>query len=142
MGEKLDPDCVTAATGLTACQTRWAGAPRGSRSTFTQGMWAFDGQGGARSKDWESLEEGLAFVLDRLQGTEGIFATLKDEFEVQWWCGHFQSVFDGGPQLSSSVLERLARFGAGLFIDNYFSDESGRVGALKGVEQIDRTPSG
>jgi len=44
-----------------------------------------------------------------------------------WWCGHFQSGFDGGPTLTPDLLRRLGEFGADLFIDNYFSpDDSSR----------------
>jgi Domain of unknown function (DUF4279) len=120
-GETLNPGHVTKETGLTPCQTRFAGSRRGSRTYHTQSMWAFDGHGDKGAREWESLEEGLSCVLDRLDGSEHVFAKLRTEYDVQWWCGHFQSSFDGGPELSALLLERLGRFGAGLFIDNYFS---------------------
>jgi hypothetical protein len=84
-------------------------------------MWAFDG---GRSSGWSSLEEGLTFVLDQLSGSQTLFAKYIAEHNVIWWCGHFQSTFDGGPSLSPRILERLARFGVELFIDNYFSRAS------------------
>jgi hypothetical protein len=115
-GKTLDPDAITRETGLQPCQTRRAGERLGSR-TYTSGMWAFDGHG---PSDWDSLEEGLAFVLDRLATAENLFAKYGAEYHVGWWCGHFQSSFDGGPTLSGQLLSTLGRFGAELFIDNYF----------------------
>jgi Domain of unknown function (DUF4279) len=118
-GETLDPEQVTRTTGLRPCQTRHAGTRRGSQSIHTQSMWAFDGEGDKGGRDWRSLE-GITFVLDRLAGTEQVFAKLMSKYDVGWWCGHFQSRFDGGPELSAGLLERLGTFGASLFIDNYF----------------------
>lgn len=137
-GERLDPDQVTKDTALTPCQTRRAGSRHAGRIA-RQNMWAFDGFGDKGGREWTSLEEGLAFVLDRLRGAEHIFARLKTEHSVEWWCGHFQSRFDGGPRLSGHLLERLSDFGAALFIDNYFaptgasnnSSSSARLGTRK-----------
>lgn len=116
-GEQLDPDTITRETGLQPCQVRVRGAQLGTR-TYTRGMWAFDGNGPG---EWTSLEEGLAFVLARLGGSVDLFATYRQEYKFVWWCGHFQSSFDGGPTISAALLERLGRLGAELFIDNYFS---------------------
>jgi hypothetical protein len=121
-GESVDPDAITRETGLQPCRTRVAGSRIGSQ-TYAEGMWAFDGGG---QHDWESLEDGLVFVLDQLSGLEGSFNEYRRDHEVIWWCGHFQSSFDGGPVLSSRLLERLAAFGVQLFIDNYFSDSANR----------------
>jgi hypothetical protein len=116
-GAALDPDAVTRDTGLQPCRTRLIGSQLGSQ-TYAESMWAFDGGG---PYDWDSLEEGLAFVLDKLGNSQKGFAKYTLDYEVIWWCGHFQSSFDGGPVLSTGLLERLAAFGAKLFIDNYFS---------------------
>jgi hypothetical protein len=118
-GKTLDPDAITRGTGLLPCQVRRAGDRLGSR-TYTNGMWAFDGNG---PSDWDSLEEGLAFVLDRLGTAETLVATYGADYHVVWWCGHFQSSFDGGPTLSAQLLSRLGHCGAELFIDNYFHTE-------------------
>jgi uncharacterized protein DUF4279 len=116
-GPHLDPDAVTRESGLKPSSTRLAGSRWGER-THTDSVWAFDGNG---PYDWESLEEGLAFVLDRLGTSQKLFAKYGADHGVIWWCGHFQSRFDGGPVLSAGLLERLGAFGAELFIDNYFS---------------------
>lgn len=89
----------------------------GSR-IYRSSMWAFDA--GAHGR-YLSLEEGLTFVLDRVEAFQQVFAAYKGEHDLVWWCGHFQSAFNGGPELSVTLLDRLAKFGARLFIDTYFS---------------------
>jgi hypothetical protein len=115
-GPTLDPAQVTRETGLKPSRTQLAGSPRGT-GKYEESMWAFNG---GEETEWGSLEEGLAFVLDRLSGCEELFARYKSEYDVVWWCGHFQSSFDGGPILSAHILERVGAFGVELFIDNYF----------------------
>jgi len=46
----------------------------------------------------------------------------KQRYSVEFWCGHFQSSFDGGPRLSAQLMRRLSDFGVDLYIDNYFHD--------------------
>jgi Domain of unknown function (DUF4279) len=116
-GEGLDPDLVTRETGLQPCQTRKVGSSQGNRKD-QKAMWAFDANG---PSDWSSLEDGLSFVLDAVERQKSSFEKYQRSFELVWWCGHFQSSFDGGPKLSPSILIRLGAFGAPLYIDNYFS---------------------
>ena len=71
-----------------------------------------------------SLEEGLLHLLETLEPKKESIGVLAKNAEVIWWCGHFQSSFDGGPTLSASLLQRLGDFGVPLFIDNYFSEGS------------------
>ena len=125
--EILDPAMITKELGLQPCQVRIHGSPRfsgksigGRDSTFT-GMWAFNGvdeYGGGRT-EWDSLEEGLTYILDRLWPLRETIAQYSANAELIWWCGHFQSSFDGGPRLSPALLSRLGEFGAVLAIDNY-----------------------
>src|SRR3954471_6920144 len=117
-GETLDPDTVTRETGLQPCQIRRAGEWSHGRLRTTS-MWAFDGESLYRG---DSLEEGLALLLDLVEPLQDRFAKYISEYNVIWWCGHFQSSFDGGPELSGERLQRLGRFGAKLYIDNYFSN--------------------
>src|SRR3954463_16602449 len=117
-GATLDPDAVTRETGLQPCQIRRAGKRSHGRLRTTW-MWAFDGGSPYRG---DSLEEALALLLDRVEPLRDRFAKYISESDVLWWCGHFQSSFDGGPELSGELLQRLGRFGAKLYIDNYFSN--------------------
>jgi hypothetical protein len=133
--EKLNPSEITQELGLQPCQTRVADAP-GSVGRLPQGiqeMWAYDG--GEGSITWESLEDGLTFVLDKLWSHRETIAKYKASGELVWWCGNFQSSLNGGPTLRSTLLKRLGEFGADLFIDNYFSaNEEG--GQSEGAHQV------
>jgi Domain of unknown function (DUF4279) len=117
----LDPAEITRELALQPCQIRIEGA-LGPGGRAEDGMWAFDGAGG--SINWESLEDGLNFVLDKLWPLREIIAKYKSSGKLIWWCGNFQSSFDGGPTLSVDLLARLGEFGADLFIDNYFSSDA------------------
>ena len=67
--EEPDPEVITRETGLQPCQTRYRRSPRGE-GTWDESLWAFDG---GYSQDWDSLSDGLIFVLDRLRGYEEFF---------------------------------------------------------------------
>jgi hypothetical protein len=119
-GKTLDPAEITQELGLQPCQVRIEGsAGVGGR---LQGMWAYNG--GEANIRWDSLEDGLTFVLDKLWPHRKAIAKYNENGQRVWWCGNFQSSFDGGPRLSPDLLKRLGEFGAYLYIDNYFS--SGR----------------
>ena len=116
-GRTLDPDAIRRETGLQPSEVRPAGSKVQGR-ICNDAMWAFDG---GHAGYWESLEEGLSFVLDQLGTAATSFSKYRADYKVIWWCGHFQSSFDGGPTLSGNLLERLGRLGVEIFIDNYFS---------------------
>ena len=115
--ETLDPAVITEELGLQPCRVRVQGSRRADGKTFT-GMWGFDGG----KTDWDSLEAGLISVLDKLWPKKEIIAKYAPSADLVWWCGHFTNGFDGGPELSASLLSRLGEFGASLYIDTYFSD--------------------
>jgi hypothetical protein len=118
----LDLEAITNELGLQSCQIRNPGDLRADGKAFT-GMWAYNGLRKEDGPDWESLEEGLTFVLDKLWPHKQLITAYQPKADLVWWCGHFQSSFDGGPRLSPTLLARLGEFGAELFIDNYFSRE-------------------
>ncbi len=115
----LIPERITERTRLQPYHVRVAGSRTG-RKVHRDGMWGFAGEPG-RSHEWNSLEDGLSFVLDALGKAHEDLRRCIGNAEMIWWCGHFQSSFDGGPTLSAELLGRLAEFGASLYIDNYFS---------------------
>ncbi len=120
--EVLDPATITNELDIQPCQVRNQGTPRGDGKLFT-GMWAFDGAIDEHAKpEWNSLEEGLSYVLSALWERREIIARYASNAELVWWCGHFHTSLDGGPRLSPLLLGRLSEFGATLYIDNYFSE--------------------
>jgi hypothetical protein len=88
-------------------------------------MWGYNGHDlTGFQPEWPSLEQGLRFLLPRLTPLQGTLADLSTEFKGIWWCGHFQSSFDGGPTLAPALLRELAGFEIPLYIDNYFSGDA------------------
>ena len=119
--EVLDPAVITEELELKPCQIRPNGSLRSDGKKWI-GMWAFDGTEGTGRMEWPSLEDGLAHVLGKLWPLKEKIATYRANSELMWWCGHFQSSFDGGPKLSPSLLSSLGEFGVALYIDNYFRE--------------------
>lgn len=86
--------------------------------------WAYNGQWEVGFQaEWASLEEGLEFLLNHLDPKKAEILAVARKFDGLWWCGHFQTSFDGGPMLSSKLLIELGSYGIPLSIDNYFSDD-------------------
>src|SRR5215472_4942330 len=96
-GANLDPHEVTRRMGLEPNQIRIAGERRSDSKVWQESLWSYDG--GATSVDsaneWTSLEEGLLYVLGKLSSKKELIQEYVRSHEVIWWCGHFQSGFDG-----------------------------------------------
>lgn len=122
-GFGLRPDEVTSALGVEPYQVRREGEPRSSKELWAESMWSYDGSTDGRQKEWGSLEEGLDWVMQDLWYKRSVIAAYQSRFDVVWWCGHFQSSYDGGPTFSVALLEKLAGFGVPVYLDNYFSRE-------------------
>jgi hypothetical protein len=85
-------------------------------------VWRFDGEGYlGYQQEWDSFEAGLTFLLSVLKPFKEKIIIASKQHSSIWWCGHFQSSFDGGPTLSSDLLKDLAGYEIPIFIDNYFS---------------------
>jgi hypothetical protein len=124
LGKELIPSVVTEELGLQPSQVRNAGDRRDTNSRWQEALWAFDGyptSSGVRT--WDSLEDGLRFVLLKLSPLKEKINSYSPRFRVIFWCGHFYSSFNGGPTLSPDVLRLLGEFGVEVFIDNHFSPE-------------------
>ena len=121
-GAELVPANITADLGLEPSLVREVGERRSNATVWKEALWAYNGFSPDDQRSWTSLEEGLAFVLDKLEPVRLQIDNYKQHYDIVWWCGHFQSSFDGGPTLSSRLLQRLADFGVELFIDTYFAD--------------------
>lgn len=89
---------------------------------WEQSLWAYNGFPPQDPGSWASLEEGLAFLLDRLEPLKTQIDEYKRDYDLVFWCGHFQSSFDGGPHLSARLLRRLADFGVDIYLDSHFTE--------------------
>ena len=121
-GAELVPATVTQALGLEPSSVRQVGERRGEGKLWDQALWGYNGFPSGTPKSWASLEDGLTFLLDRLEPLHNQIDNYRQNHDVVFWCGHFQSSFDGGPTLSARLMRRLADFGVDLYIDNYFAD--------------------
>jgi hypothetical protein len=121
-GTELVPATITQSLGLEPSLTRQVGECRGAGTVWDQALWGYNGSPAGTPKSWASLEDGLIFLLDRLEPLRSDIDEYKRNYDLIFWCGHFQSSFDGGPTLSATLLRRLADFGVEVYIDNYFVD--------------------
>jgi Domain of unknown function (DUF4279) len=121
-GAQLVPATITQALRLEPSLVRKVGERRSEKKVWDEGLWGYNGVPSGTSLSWASLEDGLAFVLDRLEPLQSQIDSYKQHYDIVFWCGHFQSSFDGGPTLSAKLLRRLAEFGVDLYIDNYFAE--------------------
>lgn len=120
-GEALVPATITQVLGLEPCSMRETGERNAAGRVWTQALWGYNGFPSDTPNYWASLEDGLTFLLQRLEPLRSQIVSYKQNYNVVFWCGHFQSSFDGGPTLTARLMERLADFGVDLYIDNYFS---------------------
>jgi hypothetical protein len=117
------PDEITQSLGLQPNEIRIAGSVVHGRRA-EDSLWSYSGvSDGTFVQEWGTLEDGLLHLLKKLSPKKELIQHYVDNHDTVWWCGHFQSSFDGGPTISKSLLSSLASFGVPLFIDNYFSDE-------------------
>jgi hypothetical protein len=121
-GSDLVPAIITEELKLEPSLIREVGERRGEGKVWDQALWSYNGFPANTPGSWPSLENGLAFLLDRLAPVRSQIDNYKKNHEVVFWCGHFQSSFNGGPTLSATLMQRLADFGVDLYIDNYFSE--------------------
>jgi hypothetical protein len=115
-GVDLDPEHVSQVLRLKSCQSG-LGDPGGRPS---KPFWHFNGFD-AESLEWQTLEAGLVHVCSKLRPQRPAVIEMVKLYSSMWWCGHFQSSYDGGPILSAATMAEVAAFGAPFFIDNYFS---------------------
>lgn len=124
-GLKLDPSQITNELNLEPCQVRDFNHIKGADSGKTRSnLWSYDGftSSDVRVKDWDSLEAGLLHVLTNLSSKKELIANISNHHKVYWWCGHFQSSFNGGPRFSPALLSQLADFGVELVLESYFDE--------------------
>jgi len=120
-GKGLDTSAISRDLGLSPSLIIEEGDAKGKSEQFAESVWACNGC--ADAKSWDSLEEGLTFLLEKLAPVRQKIDTYRSKYQLILWCGHFQSSANGGPLLSPSLLKSLAEFGVEVFIDNYLSSE-------------------
>jgi hypothetical protein len=122
-GDQLEPSEISVRLNLQPSDTLSQSQNQPS-TRKRHPYWAYNGQGEVGFQpEWASLEDGLEFLLKILGSRKAEIIALAHQFDGLWWCGHFQTSFDGGPTLSPMLLTEIGSYGIPLSIDNYFADE-------------------
>ncbi|MFO1171249.1 MAG: DUF4279 domain-containing protein [Hyphomicrobiaceae bacterium] len=120
-GDNLDPSEISRRIGLLPSVSHLTVGPL---SRPMRPFWGYNGHDAdGFLPEWRALEDGLRVLVRRLAAKRSTVAELSQAYDGVWWCGHFQSAFDGGPRLSPETLAEIAAYGLPLYIDNYHSDE-------------------
>lgn len=117
-GDDLDPSRLTALLRVEPAQTWLKGEDARPRSQTSGWEFRLEPEHG---RFWNSLEDGMTAVLDRLEPQSAAIREVAAQHQAIWWIGHFQTSLAGGPIFSARLLARLGTFGLALAIDNYFS---------------------
>lgn len=125
MGERLDPDAITRATGLVPHHAHRKGEARPrSRTTelppWRSGRWSLDSSN-ALETSGNHLEDRVTRLLDQLEPVADAVIRLCAEhgLKADFFCGYFMGQSNSGFELSARTLERIAALGATLGIDIY-----------------------
>lgn len=121
--EHLEPSEISARLNLPSDNFLSREQIRGmKRKRFP--YWTYQGAGepGFQSH-WGDFADGLQFLLKLLDSRKAQIIALSQQFDAVWWCGHFQSAFDGGPTLSAQLLGEISSYAIPLYLDNYLDSE-------------------
>lgn len=144
VGERLDPEAITRATGLTPDRAIRKGDPVVVRDEVVSyrhvGVWYIDGTRHLPRTD-NHLEDHVVCLLDLLEPVADTVRRLSDEqhLRADISCGYFTSRWNSGFLFSAETLGRVATLGASLGFDIYanergpeFDPTSGRLLPPKG----------
>lgn len=123
-GSSLIPSNITKILELTPSQTENIGESINPKRK-NNALWSYNGifsEENFTEQKWETLEEGLLYILEKLQPKANIIQNKLNIYKRYLWCGHFQESFSGGPKFSPELLKKLAEFNTELILSNYCSD--------------------
>jgi hypothetical protein len=127
VGERLDPETITQATGLTPDRVVRKGDPVVSRGEVVSlrrvGVWWIDSARGLPRTD-SHLEDHVRWLLDLLEPVANVLQRLSAEqgLSADIGCGYFTSRWNSSFGFSAETLSRVAELGASLRID-FYADE-------------------
>jgi hypothetical protein len=88
-----------------------------------QSVWSFAVWPSVDNPEWQSLEDGLKSLAERLLPLRNALCELKRRYSTEAYCGHFGSGFGGGPSISPETLRLLADLGLTLTIKTYWGED-------------------
>ena len=120
-GSSLIPSNITKLLELTPSRTENIGDSINPKRK-NNALWSYDGISSEKNfvaQEWKTLEEGLLYLLEKLQPKADIIQNELNIYKKYLWCGHFQESFSGGPKFSPELLKKLSDFNTELIISNY-----------------------
>ena len=96
-GEELDEAEISRKLGLQSTVFRRKGEPLPPKRHREQSVWSFIVYSSPDSPDWQSLNDGLRCLVDKLLPLKNVLSELKQRYSTEAYCGHFGSGFGGGP---------------------------------------------
>jgi hypothetical protein len=133
-GERLDPEAITRATGLTPDQVVRKGDPVVSRGEVVSrrrvGVWLIDSARELSMKD-NHLEDHVRWLLELLEPVADVLGQLADEQGLTTYidCGYYTNRWNSGFVLSAETLGRVARLDLSLGVDLYANELAPDFGA-------------
>lgn len=127
-GDELNEAEVSSMLGLKTSVFHKKGEPfaPNSKKIRHTSSWSFFVCRPNSETEWDSLEEGLRPLIEKLESLKEPLKKLGERFSLDAYCGHFGSGFGGGPVISAETLGKLSDLGLSLTIRTYWaSNEPG-----------------
>jgi hypothetical protein len=121
-GDDLDEAEVSRKLGLQPFVFLKKGEPLGPKRRRLRSVWSFDVRPSPDNPEWQSLEDGLRSLVERLLPLKDDLRELRQRYSTEAYCGHFGTGFGGGPSISAAILRLLADLGLTLTIKTYWGD--------------------
>ncbi len=130
-GSTLIPAEITAELGLIPSRTTNSmNRDWGGHKGTDEALWEYNGSESDEIQLYDSLDDGLQQLLREIWPVKDKIAEYQKRHDVFWWCGHFQTSFDGGPTLLGTTLKMLGELGIDLYIDTYHTEEDSEITPL------------
>jgi hypothetical protein len=121
-GDDLDEAEVSTKLGLQPSVFLKKGEPLGPKRRRERSVWSFDVRPSPDNPEWQSLEDGLRTLVEKLFPLKNDLRELRQRCSTEAYCGHFGTGFGGGPSISAETLRLLADLGLALTIKTYWGD--------------------
>lgn len=119
-GDELNAAEVSSMLGLETSVLHKKGEPLSPKSVRHTSTWSHFTFRPNNEPQWNSLEEGLKCLIEKLQPLKESLKKLSGRFSLDAYCGHFGSGFGGGPTISAQTLGKLSDLGLSLTIKTYW----------------------
>ena len=122
VGDDLDEAEVSRRLGLQPTVFLQKGQPLSPKRRRERSSWSFEARPTPDNPDWQSLEDGLRSLVEKLLPLKNDLRELRQRYSTEAYCGHFGTGFGGGPSISPETLGLLADLGLPLTIKTYWGD--------------------